>query len=175
MRRFSCASHSRHPTASQRCTSSPKDHAGAWADELVLDTHVADAGLTFRRLTLSSSSAPFRRQRRSVTRLVVDHLISPMMIKPTSIRIKLLCNHPLFVLLEDCTAHSLSACDQSLTLSAAARSLFVNSTPSFQSIHSLIGVTDAWILAGSSPGSRSPCIDAHRLRDMTIAPCRKQS
>ena len=38
MRRFSCASQSRHPTASQRCTSSAhKDHAGAWADELALD------------------------------------------------------------------------------------------------------------------------------------------
>ena len=38
--------------------------------------------------------------------------------------------------------YSLSACDQSLTLSASARSLFLKSTPSFQRVHSLIGVTD---------------------------------
>ena len=55
MRRFTCASHSRHPTASQRCTSSaPKDHAGAWADELVLDTHVASMTLHGRSSKASS-------------------------------------------------------------------------------------------------------------------------
>ena len=43
MRRFSCASHSRHPPASQRRTSSSQ--AGAWADEIVLDTHVASMAL----------------------------------------------------------------------------------------------------------------------------------
>ena len=41
---------------------------------------LVDAGLTIRRPTLSSSSAPFRWQRRTVTRLSVDLLTSLMMI-----------------------------------------------------------------------------------------------
>ena len=77
-----------------------------------------------------------------------------------------------------CTV-ALSTCDQPLTLSAAARSLFVKSAPPFQRVHSLIGVTGNLCLelccrAGSSPGSRSPCCDAHRLRDSTMTPCRRQ-
>ena len=56
MRRVSCASQSRHPTASQRCTSSaPKDHAGAGADELVLDTHVASMALRGRSSVASAA------------------------------------------------------------------------------------------------------------------------
>ena len=58
MRRFSCASHSRHPTASQRFASSaPKDHAGAWADELVLDNHVASMAL-HGRSSVASAALP---------------------------------------------------------------------------------------------------------------------
>ena len=56
------------------------------------------------------------------------------MIQPTSIPIKLLWNHPLFVLLEEmyCTsALSALVTNRSLTLSSAARSLFVKSTPPF--------------------------------------------
>ena len=46
MRRVTCASRSRRSTPSQRCTASaPKDHAGAWADELVPDTRVASMAL----------------------------------------------------------------------------------------------------------------------------------
>ena len=58
--RYSCANHSRHPTASKRCTSSaPTDHAGALGHELALDTHVASMAV---HGCFSWSSAARRRQ-----------------------------------------------------------------------------------------------------------------
>ena len=131
----------------------PKDHADAWASELVLGSRVAsvillgcstvasaarslhgvvsigasvpvfkrgivlvDAVLTLRRLLLSSSSEDLHSRPPlkvnsfvllctlslttavCVTKLAVDHQMSPMMIPPTSTRINLLRNRLLFCL-----------------------------------------------------------------------------
>ena len=61
--------------------------------------------------------------------------------------------------------YSVSACDQSLTLSAAARSLFVKSTPPFQRVHSLIGVTDNLSLGSSNVRFQNCAVASDRRQD----------
>ena len=105
---------------------------------------LVDAGLTLRRLLLSSSSENWRSPPPlkvnsfvllcllslttavCVTRLAVDHQMSPMMIQPTSTHVNLHRNRLLFCLPRVSALHknSLSACIQSFTLGMAARSLF---------------------------------------------------
>ena len=57
MRRFSCASRPSHSThiAALHFLCTPKDHAGAWADEFVLGTRVASVTLHGRSTVASAA------------------------------------------------------------------------------------------------------------------------
>ena len=109
-----------------------------------------------------------------MTRLVVDHLISPMMIQPTSIRIKLLCNHPLFCPPRRlyCTS-TLSALVTNRSLSARPQDLgFVKSTPSFQRVRRLIGVTDNLCLGFFNVRFQNCAVVPDRRQDLADSPDR---
>ena len=118
-----------------------------------------------------------------MTRFVVDHVISPMIPQPMSIgMISFFFAQKIIPCLSSSRnvlhKYFFSICDL-FTLRAAARSLFVKSTPSFQRIHSLIGVSgnlrfqhsfpERCCRAGSSLASKSSFASFHSFRECWCA------